>query len=151
MADISDLLGGDAAPEDTTAPAENAAKAKKAGKKAAEPAAIPQALAAAVEENDPVLQAHLVRQANHHNDLAPSIAKQAAEDKEREKLLQEHEVIAERNRKTREEAEAKQKAEEERENAGSMIEQLLEEIPGVEAALAFKKGELARLQKLVKG
>lgn len=153
MSDISDLLGGDPAPEDNPAPATAApAKAAKKGKKgdAPEPALIPPALAAAVEEKDPVFQAHLTRQANHHGDLAPSIAKQAREDKEREELLQEHEKIAERNRKTREEAESKQKAIEEREGAAARIEALDAEIETIEASLEAKQAEAARLKKLVK-
>lgn len=128
------------------------AKAPKNTDQTKEPTAevVPAPLAAALEEADPVIQAHITRQANHFTDLAPSLAKKELEDKEREALLLEHEKIAERNRKVREEADAKRKAEEELEGAAAAIEALEAEIPTLEAQLADKKAELARLQKLVK-
>lgn len=116
---------------------------------AAEAAVIPAPLAAAVEETDTVFQAHLVRQANHHNELAPSIAKKAREDLEREELLKQHEEIAERNRKEREAQQAEQFAREEREGAAARIAFLKEEVANAEAALEDKKAEIARLEKLV--
>lgn len=112
---------------------------------------VPAPLAAAVEEQDTVFQAHLIRQANHHADLAPSIAKRARDDLEREELLREHEIIAERNRKEREEQQKAQTEREERENAHSLIGSLTSEIEAIEASLVLKKGEIDRLTKLVKG
>lgn len=120
-------------------------------KQEAEAPVIPAPLAAAVEEQDSVFQAHLVRQATHFTDMAPSIAKRARDDQEREELLKEHELIAERNRKEREEQQKAQAEREERENASALISILEEEIPNLEAALADKKAELNRLKNLVKG
>lgn len=128
----------------------------KAPKKTAEPdqqedsPVIPAPLAAAVEEKDTVFQAHLVRQANHFADMAPSLAKQARADAEREAELKEHEIIAERNRQERERQQKEQAAREERENAVSLIAALEEDIPNLEDAIAAKKAELKRLQNLVK-
>lgn len=130
----------------TTAPQEPAEDAVNA------PAAVvPAPLAAAVQEEDSVFQAHLIRQANHHNDLAPSIAKRARDDLEREAELQEHEIIAERNRKNREEQAKIQAAQEERDTAHTLISSLGDEIATVEALLLGKKSDLDRLMKLVKG
>lgn len=112
--------------------------------------AIPAPLAAAAEENDPVLQAHFIRQQNHFNDLAPSIAKQARADLEREEMLREHELIAERNRKAREAAEREQAEREERENAAANLEATKAEMAALEEALKSKKAEADRLAKMVK-
>lgn len=111
---------------------------------------VPAPMAAAVEEQDTVLQAHFTRQANHFSDLAPSIAKQARDDAEREAMLQEQEVIAERNRKEREAQRLEQEAREKRENAAATITRLEEEIASMEAALADKKADLAATKKLIK-
>lgn len=111
---------------------------------------IPAPLMAAVEEQDTVFQAHLVRQANHFNDMAPSLAKKAREDEEREALLQEQEIIAERNRKVREQAQREQAEREERENAAANLEATKAEIEALEASLKSKKAEADRLAKLVK-
>lgn len=116
----------------------------------AEAELVPAPLAAAVEEQDTVLQAHFARQANHFNYLAPSIAKKAREDEEREALLQEQEIIAERNRKVREQAQREQAEREERENAAANLEATKAEIEALEASLKSKKAEADRLAKLVK-
>lgn len=126
-----------------------AAKTATAEPTPAEAAVIPAPLAAAAEENDTVLQAHFIRQQNHHNNLAPSIAKQAREDEEREKLLQEHERIAERNRLEREQQAKEQAEREERENAASRLALLETEIADLETALEAKQAEAKRLKSLV--
>lgn len=112
---------------------------------------IPAPLAAAVEEQDTVLQAHYTRQANHFHDLSESVAKKAREDEEREKRIQEHEIIAERNRKAREQAEADRLAREERETAAEKAAALREEIDALKASIKDKTAEAERLEKLAEG
>lgn len=116
----------------------------------AEAAIIPAPLAEAVEEQDSVLQAHFTRQETHFVELAPSVAKQAREDAEREAMLQEQELIAERNRKEREEQAAKQREIEERETATTRIVNLTEEIDALNASLKEKTAEVEHLKQLVK-
>lgn len=109
---------------------------------------IPAPLKEAATENDSVFQAHVIRQANHHNDLAPSLAKRAREDKEREELLQEHEIIAERNRKEREAQKLEQDKREALENADANIARLTEEIANLQATIDGKAAELEAVKKL---
>jgi hypothetical protein len=106
-------------------------------------------LAKAVQETDSVYQAHLIRQANHFDDLAPSIAKQAREDLEREASLNEAGKI-QGEWAAHIAAEQKKQAErEEREGAAARIAFLEEEIANTEAGLADKRAEVDRLKKLV--
>lgn len=115
-----------------------------------EASVIPAPLAAVVEEQDTVLQAHFTRQANHFNDLAPELAKKARDDEEREARLKEHEEIAERNRKERERQQKEQAEREERETAAEKAKALRAEIAELEAAIKDKTAEASRLEKLVK-
>ncbi|CAB5079616.1 hypothetical protein UFOVP143_55 [uncultured Caudovirales phage] len=124
---------------------------KKIDTAAAEAVVIPAELAAAVEAGDTVLQAHITRQANHHNDLAPALAKKALEDKERDEALQEHELIAERNRKAREAQQAEQDAIDEKQKAHGLIASIGDEIAAMELVLLGKKADLERYMNLVKG
>lgn len=112
---------------------------------------VPAPLAAAVEEQDAVLQAHFTRQQNHFTELAPSMAKKDREDKERELLLQEHAQIAERNRIEREKQAAAQAEREDRETAAARSAALREEIEALKAAIKDKTAEADRLEKLMEG
>jgi len=115
----------------------------------AEAPVIPAPLVEAVQETDSVYQAHLIRQANHFDDLAPSIAKQAREDLEREASLNEAGKI-QAEWAAHIAAEQKKQAErEEREGAAARITFLEEEIANTEAGLADKRAEVDRLKKLV--
>lgn len=143
--DNTDLLGV----EPTAEPKAAAKKPKKAAEEPADDAASA-VLAAAMAEGDTVLAAHIIRQQNHHNDLAPSIAKKARDDLEREAMLNEQgRIAAEWNAKL--EAERKAQAErEERETAAARIADLETEVAGHKAAIDEKTAEIKRLQKLVK-
>lgn len=117
----------------------------------AEAAVVPAPLAAAVEEQDTVLQAHFTRQAHHFQDLAPSVEKKAREDAERDARLSEHELIAERNRKEREEQQKAQAEREARENAGANVARLTEEIAALQTTIDGKRAELAAAKKILEG
>lgn len=110
---------------------------------------IPAPLTAALEENDTVMQAHLIRQANHFEDMAPSLAKQAREDQEREAQLQDHQKIRAEWDANIAAQKAEQEAREEREGAADRIAILQSEIAEHETSLMSKSEELERLQKLV--
>jgi chromosome segregation ATPase len=147
MANNEDLLGVE---PDTEVPAKAPAKAKGKAKPADTATEIPAPLAAAIEENDTVLQAHFTRQANHEKDLAPSLAKRARDEAERDEQLRQHDEIDAKWRAHVAEQEKIQREREEREGAAERIAVLEAEIAGHEASIETKTLELKRLQKLVK-
>lgn len=114
-----------------------------------EAAVIPAPLTDALQEEDTVYQAHLIRQANHFDDLAPTIAKQSRDDLEREAMLNEAGRIQGEWYAHIAEEQKKQAEREEREGAAARIAFLEDEIANTEAGLADKKAEIDRLKKLV--
>lgn len=117
----------------------------------AEASIIPAPLAAAVEEQDSVMQAHAIRQANHFQDLAPTLAKKERDDQEREAEMQDHEKVRANWEAHIAQQKAEQAAREEREAAAGRIVVLREELDALKATAMEKIAEVDRLEKLLEG